>query len=185
MAVIRAPDSDLHVDLVRLLPRLRRFALSLTGSTGEAEELVQAACERILSQRRKLPSAARLDVAAYAMMRALWADERRGRRAHAHDGMIAAANVIGADGERTVGGVLTLAAVRQTLAELPPDLRVVLVLICVDGLRYSEVAQTLGIPLGTVISRVARGREELRRRLDEESPPAAPLLDCDRTKKKN
>jgi hypothetical protein len=66
----------------------------------------------------------------------------------------------------TAEGRLNLAAVRRALAELPEDQRTVLVLVCVDGLSYKEAANVLGIPIGTVMSRLSRGRQDLHERLN-------------------
>ena len=158
--------TDLRGNLAALLPRLRRFGLALTGTVSEADDLVQGACERALTHSGQLRDQARLDAWVYGIMRNLWIDETRSRKLRRHDDMDAAAAVMGEDGERVAHGNLTLAAVRKVLNTLPAEQRSVLVLICVDGLRYAEAAAVLGIPIGTVMSRLARGREELRARLE-------------------
>ena len=66
----------------------------------------------------------------------------------------------------TTEGRITLASVRRELATLPVEQRVVLVLVCVDGLSYKEAAEVLQIPVGTVMSRLSRGRQELHERLN-------------------
>ena len=158
--------TDLRGNLAALLPRLRRFGLALTGTVAEADDLVQGACERALSRSGQLRDHARLDAWVYGIMRNLWIDETRSRKLRRHEDMDAAAAVVGEDGEQVAHGHLTLAAVRQVLATLPAEQRGVMILICVDGLRYAEAAAVLGIPIGTVMSRLARGRDELRARLE-------------------
>jgi RNA polymerase sigma-70 factor, ECF subfamily len=152
---------DLKHALAELMPRLRRFGLALTGSPADADDLVQAAYERALQRSAQLRSESRLDAWVYSIMRNLWTDERRARRLRYHESMEAAAEVVGEHGEAVVEGRITLAAVRRSLAELPEEQRTVLVLVCVDGLSYKQTAATLDIPIGTVMSRLARGRQAL------------------------
>lgn len=155
---------NLHSALVALLPRLHRFGLSLTGSVQEGEELVQAACARILAQAARQRAKPRLDTWAFTLMRSIWESEAGLRDDAQHTNMHAARNLPGIDGEKAMDGVFTLAAVRQSLNQLPAEQRTVLVLICIDGLSYQQAADVLGIPIGTVLSRIARGRESLRQR---------------------
>ena len=167
-------EIDLRANLAALLPRLRRFGLALTGSVTDADDLVQNACERVLRRGEQLREQSRLDAWIYGIMRNLWIDETRSRKVRRHDDMDAAANVIGDDGEQVVQGTMTLKAVRDVMATLPADQRTVLMLVCVDGLRYAEVAEVLSIPIGTVMSRLARARQDLRDRLQEPAPRAVP-----------
>ena len=155
--------------LTELLPRLRRFGLALTGSATDADELVQSTCERVLRRVGQLRDQTRLDAWIYGIMRNMWIDEVRARRVRRHDDLTAAAEVIGSDGEAAAEGHITLAAVRRTLAQLSVEQRTVMVLVCVDGLSYKEAAAVLDIPVGTVMSRLSRGRRELHAKLN--GPP--------------
>ena len=158
-------ERDLRLELVELMPRLRRFGIALTRSVVDADDLVQAACERALLRRDQLRSDTKIGAWMYQIMRNLWIDELRSRRTHQHDGIEAAQHVIGDDGEALAERSDALAAVRRALDELPVEQRVALVLICVDGMSYKETAAILGIPIGTVTSRVARARHALHERL--------------------
>ena len=80
---------------------------------------------------------------------------------------------MGEDGEATAEGRITLEMVRRTLGQLSEEQRSVLVLVCVDGLTYKEAAAVLGIPLGTVMSRLSRARQELHARLTRGGTRAA------------
>ena len=154
-------NTDLRAALTAVLPRLRRFGLALTGSRSDADDLVQAACERVLTRGDQLRDRARLDAWIYGIMRNLWIDEVRHRRVRRHDDIAAADDVVGDDGVATVEGRITLAAVRRAIGEMSADRRTLLILVCVDGLTYQEAADTLGIAIGTVMSRLSRARIEL------------------------
>lgn len=158
--------SDLRAALVALMPRLRRFGIALTGSRTDADDLVQNACERVLRRGDQLRDEARTDAWMYGIMRHLWLDEVRARRVRRHDDLSAAEDVAGESGERLVEGRMTLESVRQALGGLPAEQRSVLMLVCVDGLSYKEAAAVLGIPVGTIMSRLSRGRQDLFARLE-------------------
>ena len=157
---------ELRSALIALLPRLRRFGIALTGSAADADELVQAACERAVSRLVQLRTEARLDSWIFRIMRNMWADEVRARRIRQHEPVEAASGMAGENGRTVLEARLTLAAVREALAALPEEQRTVLTLVCVDGLSYKEAAEVLGIPCGTVMSRLARGRQALHRKLE-------------------
>jgi len=161
---------DMRAALIGLLPRLRRFGIALTGSTTDADELVQDACERAIRRAGQLRDGTRLDAWLYGIMRNRWTDEIRWRRIRRHDGIEAADATMGEDGERNAEARMTLEAVRRALATLPAEQRTVLVLVCVDGLSYKDAADVLGIAIGTVMSRLARGRKELHGAMTGRSP---------------
>jgi RNA polymerase sigma-70 factor, ECF subfamily len=156
---------DLRSELVELMPRLRRFGVALTRSFVDADDLVQMACERALSRGGQLRSDANIGAWMYTMMRNLWIDEVRARRTRRHDSIEAANDVMGDDGEALAERNNAWAAVRRALSELPVQQRIALTLICVDGMSYKETAEILEIPVGTLASRVARGRQTLYEQL--------------------
>jgi RNA polymerase sigma-70 factor, ECF subfamily len=158
-------SNDLRQALTAVLPRLRRFGLTLTGSASDADDLVQNTCERALKYADQLRELARLDAWLYGIMRNLWYDEIRHRKVRRHDNIDAASDVIGEDGQATVDGRITLDAVRRVMNQLPTDQRAVLMLVCVDGLSYKEAAEVLAIPVGTIMSRLSRARQDLHERL--------------------
>jgi RNA polymerase sigma-70 factor, ECF subfamily len=158
-------EQDLRLELVEMMPQLRRFGIALTRSVADAEDLVQAACERALSRRAQLRSETKIGAWMYTIMRNLWFDEIRARRTRRHDRIEVARGVIGDDGEALAERRSTWAAVRRALAQLPEQQRLALILICVDGMSYKETAKILGIPIGTVTSRVARARQTLHEQL--------------------
>ena len=158
-------DQELRSVLLGLLPRLRRFGIALTGSALDADDLVQDACERALGRSEQLRDRTRVDAWLYGIMRHLWSDRLRSQRLRRHEPMDSADHVIGDDGEATAERRVSLVQVRRALEHLTAEYRSVLMLVCVDGMTYREAAEILGIPIGTVMSRLARGRAELIARL--------------------
>ena len=150
--------------LARLVPRLRRFGVALTGSRADADDLVQMACERALQRSEQLRDHARIDGWLYGIMRHLWIDEIRARRVRRHAGLDEAGEIAGAT-DAGAEGVVMLGTVRRCLQAMSADHRTILILVCVDGLSYREAAEVLAIPIGTVMSRLARARQELHARL--------------------
>lgn len=151
--------------LVQLLPRLRRFARSLTGSADKADDLVQTVCVRILAEPQKVEGVTKLDSWFFRIIQNEWFDEARrlGRRATAS--IEAADSVSGANLEDQLIARSSLARVRTFLEELPEEQKAVVMLVCVHGLSYQEAADVLDIPTGTVMSRLARGRIRLAQRM--------------------
>ena len=157
--------NDLRQALTAVLPRLYRFGLAMTGSAADTDDLVQNTCERVLLRADQLREVTRLDAWLYGIMRNIWIDEMRHRKVRRHDQIDAASEVIGEDGQATADGRINLAAVRRAMGELPEEQRTVLMLVCVDGLSYKEAAEVLGIPVGTVMSRLSRARHDLHDRM--------------------
>ena len=160
-------DERVRAEMVALLPRLRRFARGLTGVADQADDLVQAACERAITRIEQWTPGTRLDSWMFRIVQTIWLDERRAAKVRTGEGRIEAAEA--AEPELTVDGVrrmeahLTYDAVRRAIAKLPEEQRVVMLLVCVEGQTYKEAADTLGIPIGTVMSRLARARLGLSR----------------------
>jgi len=153
-------------ELVELLPRLKRFGISLSGSAVEAEELVQTACERALRARDQWMPGTRLDAWVFRIMRNLWIDTVRSRASRGpHDALDEAGHLQSEDGREVVEASMTLNDVSHAIEALAEEQRAVLILTCVEERSYREVASMLGIPIGTVMSRLARARENLAHRL--------------------
>ncbi len=157
--------AELRAALVSLLPRLRRFAIALTGSRTDMDDLVQATCERALARAAQLREEDHLDRWVCVIMRAVWIDEMRSRRVRRHDPIEAAFDAVGDDGVAQTEGRLALASVRRALLELPQEYRTALMLVCVEGMSYKDAAEFLEVPIGTVMSRLARGRLALHTKL--------------------
>jgi RNA polymerase sigma-70 factor (ECF subfamily) len=155
-------DDEFVRDLIALVPRLRRFALSLSRSRDVADDLVQTACEKALSARHQFAAGTRLDAWVFRILRNAWTDRLRQQR---QEGVTLdiddAYYLVGRDGVGESESRLRLAETAKAIGSLPEEYRAVLVLVCVDELSYREAAEVLGIPIGTVMSRLARARAKL------------------------
>lgn len=165
-------NEAVHAELVALLPRLRRFARGLAGTADQADDLVQAACERALSRIQQWTPGTRLDSWMFRIIQTIWLDERRALKVRAGGGTVEAEDAgaeLSADGVREMEAHITFDAVRRAMVRLPEEQQAVLMLVCVEGQTYKEAADTLSIPIGTVMSRLARARLALIREMGEES----------------
>lgn len=166
---------DRAQQIVALLPRLRRFAYSLTGSRDEGDDLVQAACERALARLHQWQPGTRLDSWMFRIVQTTWIDRLRASRVRSEDPLPEAADMIaGEDGRKVTEVRLTLKRVREAMQKLPEDQRAVLVLVSVDGLSYREAADVLDVPVGTIMSRLARARRRLHDLMHESKVVAFP-----------
>lgn len=151
-------------ELLDGLPNIRRFAMSLAGNLADADDLLQSTVERLLT--RGLPHEAPVLPYALTICRNLWVDEIRSRRTRETAKSEASLAGEGADGERTAVGELSLREAQAAIGALPVEQRAVLELVSVEGCSYKEAASILDIPIGTVMSRLARARAALADRLD-------------------
>ncbi|MBM3571783.1 MAG: RNA polymerase sigma factor, partial [Alphaproteobacteria bacterium] len=138
----------------------------LTGASADADDLVQAACERALARHGQWTPGTRLDSWVFRIVHTVWLDELRARKVRAVDAAADPDTEIGEDGRSRVEAALTLDSLRRFIAELPEEQRAVLLLVTVEGLAYREAAESLGIPVGTVMSRLSRARAALVHRME-------------------
>jgi RNA polymerase sigma-70 factor (ECF subfamily) len=146
-------------NLIALLPNLRRFALSLCRRAELADDLVQITAERAFAARDRFDPATRLDAWLFRILRNAWIDQtRRTQTQGATVDIDDAPDANPVDGTKTIEDKLMLRTVEAAMAALPADQREVMILICVEELSYKEAAAVLEIPIGTVMSRLARAR---------------------------
>jgi RNA polymerase sigma-70 factor (ECF subfamily) len=134
----------------------------LCRDAAEADDLVQSTCKRALSRADGFVPGTRLESWLFKMMQNLWLD--RGRSAAVRRPRVAleaAHGLTGADGGRDGEARVTLTRVRERITDLPEQQRLVLALVVAEGLGYREAAERLGVPIGTVMSRLARARKAL------------------------
>src|SRR5687768_17125197 len=163
-----------HPDLVAAIPRLRRYARVLTGEATRADDLVQDTLARAWEKRRLWQAGTDLRAWLFTVMHNVFVNQRALARRDARN--------VSLDSDGEAGDVWQL-AVRPTqqvhvelreiiaqLARLPAEQREVLVLAAVEEMKYEEIAVVLDIPVGTVMSRLSRAREKLRRIVTEPVP---------------
>ena len=157
---------NIHEQIVALLPRLRRFARNLARNPHDADDVVQIAVERALTRLDQWRSDARLDSWMFKIVRNAWIDElrSRGRR----DKLFLAAEAGENVGTDSMARETDLLAVQSAMARLPQEQREAVGLVLVEGLPYREAADVLDVPIGTLTSRLARGREALQAMLGTE-----------------
>lgn len=147
-------------DIAGLLPRLRRFARALTRNAADADDLVQAAVERALMHTGQWEPGTRLDSWIFRIMKNAWIDELRKRTRH--NRLFAAEDEGEHVGVSHTEQQIDAMAVRKAMEQLTDDQRLAVGLVLVEGLAYKEAAEVLDIPVGTLTSRLARGRETLQ-----------------------
>lgn len=153
-------------DLVTALPKLRRFALSLCRRDDVADDLVQSTVERAVASRDRYDPATRLDPWLFRILRNAWIDTTRRARTRGTEIDIGdAPEASTVDGPRVTESVLMLQKTDAAVQALPEEQREVVLLICYEELSYAEAAEVLGIPKGTVMSRLSRGRAALAKDL--------------------
>lgn len=147
-------------DIAGLLPRLRRFGRAITRNAADADDLVQVAVERALMHTGQWEPGTKLDSWIFRIMKNAWIDELRKRTRHSQ--------LFATEEEGEHVGVsyteqqIDSMAVRKAMEQLTDDQRLAVGLVLVEGLSYMEAAKVLDIPVGTLTSRLARGRETLQ-----------------------
>ena len=154
-------------ELLTLLPRLRRFARALARDSADADDVVQTALERALKAQGQWTPGTRLDAWMMKIVRNCWIDEARSRARRARTfAPEEAGERVGADGHRDIERRVELHAVDRAMDALPPEQREAIALVLVEGLAYREAAAVLEIPIGTLTSRLTRGRQALVQMLE-------------------
>ncbi len=145
--------------MVELLPRLRRFARSLSRNQHDADDLVQSAVERAWRHADQLKAGANLASWIFGIMKNAWIDNRRSR---ARRGEVALPEDSGEHPAMDPTDLNSnLWSVSEAMDKLPEEQRLAVALVLVEGLSYKEAAQLLDVPMGTLTSRLARGRAAL------------------------
>ena len=154
--------------LQECLPRLRRFAHGLCRNTSDADDLTQMTVERALVACAQWQPGTRLDSWLFRIMRNLWIDTVRSRaRKAAFEAPPDAGTSVGFDPRPGVEAAIDLNIAMAAMNRLPDEQREVVALILIEGLGYRETAELLDLPIGTVSSRLVRGRTALLAMLGE------------------
>jgi RNA polymerase sigma-70 factor, ECF subfamily len=156
------PGDLLQSRILELLPKLRRFARSLTRNPHDADDLLQGALERALTHLEQWQADTRLDSWLYTIVKHAWIDELRSRARREHTFAEAEQAEAVPDHRGDASGTLS---VDQAMACLPEEQRLAVALVLIEGLPYKEAAQIIGVPMGTLTSRLARARQALQQLL--------------------
>lgn len=165
--------------MAREIPRLRRYAISLTNDPAMADDLVQDCLERAIRKHHQLNRYGSIRVWLYRILYTVFLDQRRRLSSSARHRHVPIEDL--AEPPREAAGQEGRVVCREIAREmmnLPAEQRAALTLVVVEGLSYDEAAAALDIPVGTVRSRLSRGRETLRRSCgepDSERAPGPPL----------
>ena len=166
------PDPTIDDQLREMLPRLRRFALWLARDVSGADDLVQSTVERALTRWASRREDQALRAWLFAILYHQFIDAKR--RARRYAAMLDLFRHNAAEEQPSGESAFVARSVLQSLEKLPQDQRTLLLWISVEGLSYQEAAQILDVPLGTVMSRLSRARQALRRLSDGD--PQTPRL---------
>ncbi len=159
MSTIESTE-NIQTRIIGLLPRLRRFARNLTRNPHDADDVVQIAIERALTRLDQWHRDARLDSWLFRIVRNAWIDEVRSRARR--DALFAPEEAGEAIGVAAMDREVDRLSVEAAMARLPEEQRSAVSLVLVEGLPYKEAALVLDVPIGTLTSRLARGREALQ-----------------------
>jgi RNA polymerase sigma-70 factor (ECF subfamily) len=161
--------SDAHI--IEQIPRLRRYARALTGAREAADDLVQDTLERALSRSALFRPGGDARAWLFSILHNLFVNRIRSAAENRTTAL--------ADDPRELAGRdtspdgLAVRDIERALAALPAEQREVLLLVALEDLSYADTARVIGAPIGTVMSRLARGRERLRELLNADSATAA------------
>ena len=146
--------------LLAELGGLRKFCLSLTGSAADADDLLQTTVEKVLE--KGMPEDAHPAKWAYRICKNAWIDELRSREVrHRYPQTMGQEHEVAPSAEHIASGERQMSAVSNALDKLPEDQRLALTLVAVEGKTYAEAAEILDVPVGTIMSRIARARQNL------------------------
>ncbi|MCW1988454.1 UNVERIFIED_ORG: RNA polymerase sigma-70 factor (ECF subfamily) [Sphingomonas sp. R1F5B] len=150
-----------------LIPALRRYARAMLRNRDDADDLVQDVLERALANWQGRRKAASLRSWLFAILHNLALDRLRRRARRGIDAPLETVPEAWLGRPPEQEHALGQQDVLAHLAQLPDDQRAVLLLVSVEDLSYAEIAAVLDIPMGTVMSRLSRARERLRRQMED------------------
>ncbi len=167
--------TDSYARIIEEIPRLRRFARALAGPAA-ADDLVQDCLARALERLHLWREGTSMRAWLFTILTNLHANQCRDRaRRPGETSLDALAGASLSDAPRQ-GGRIVLRDVARALDRLPQEQRAIILLIALEGMSYKETADILGVPVGTVMSRLSRGREALRRLMDRPAQNGGPSL---------
>ncbi|GMU73523.1 MAG: RNA polymerase sigma factor [Burkholderiales bacterium] len=165
-----------HPEMLAAIPRLRRYARVLTGDGSRADDLVQEALARAWEKRRLWQPGTDLRAWLFTIMHNVFVNQKASARREAAQVSLDADSELGRSAWQvpvpaTQFARVELTELLQRVGRLPAEQRETLLLAVVEEMKYEEIAAALSVPVGTVMSRLSRAREKLRRMTEE--PPSA------------
>jgi|GEM_PF-568969 len=169
--LLTIPD-QIKDDLIVLIPRLRRFAITLTRSIPDADDLLQEACAAALDKWEQYDQSQPFDRWMFRIVRNSWISEVRKRKVRIGQGQVPAEEAIELTVKNNAIDTIAMKDALGKISELAEELSQPLLLVCSEGYSYAEVSELLEIPKGTVMSRIYRARQILASRLGDQDGDA-------------
>ena len=162
------PPKSFDSELAPVWPRLRRFAYALARNAADADDLSQMAVEKAFRSFGQYQGGTRFDSWLLRICRTVWLDQMRAQaRKSIYEAPPEAGEEVGHDPRPATEAAIDLNRAMAAMQQLPDEQREVIALILIDGFGYREAAEILGQPIGTVSSRLVRGRKALLALLGE------------------
>ncbi|MDA8479978.1 RNA polymerase sigma factor [Citrobacter sp. Awk 4] len=162
--------SDVRQQLAAHLTRLWRYGLVLSRDRDLAEELVQSTCVRALERGAQYTPGTRIDRWLFSILHSIWISELRSRHVRMGKGFVASEELIAPDYREQDDARLHYQTIMRRVNALPEAQRNTVFLVYVEGFTYQEAAQTLAVPVGTIMSRLAAARATLAKPAEAQSP---------------
>src|SRR5271167_301230 len=156
-----ASRREVRLGLEPCLARLWRYAVVLSSSRDAADDLVQATCVRAIERADQFAPGTRIDRWLFAILRSIWLNEIRARRVREGGGFVDAEDALTVDGAQAMEVNILTAEVLRAVGRLPEAQRETALMVYAEGYTYAEAATTLGVPIGTIMSRLATVRAAL------------------------
>ncbi|PKC40236.1 RNA polymerase subunit sigma-24 [Pantoea ananatis BRT98] len=179
LMVIRNPDTydeDSHIttsevrqQLAAHLTRLWRYGLVLSRNHDVAEELVQSTCVRALEKSAQFTPGTRIDRWLFSILHSIWISDLRARRVRLGQGFVESEELLAPDTQERDDERLHFQKIMQRVSALPEAQRNTVFLVYVEGFTYQEAAETLAVPIGTIMSRLATARSALAKSFDAQA----------------
>lgn len=161
------PLSQFKTALIEMVPRLRRFAGVLVRSSSYSEDLLQSTLERALSRWHQWQPDSRLDNWMFTIMHSIWKNELRSRAIREGQGFVDVDSLMTEENSSSNERTILLDQVFKQVSGLPEEQRKAILLVYTEGYAYQEASDILEIPVGTLMSRLARARASLAQSLSD------------------
>lgn len=153
--------SDVRQQLAAHLSRLWRYGMVLSRNRDVAEELVQSTCVRALERSAQFQPGTRIDRWLFSILHSVWINDLRAQRVRAGQGFVDGDELLAVDTRQQTEDRRHYQKVMQRVGQLPEAQRNAVFLVYVEGFTYQEAAETLRVPPGTIMSRLAAARATL------------------------